>query len=86
MLYPFIPQLLLTVRVAMALVPNFAIGSVELYEILLGPLLSLSRSVWMASHPLGMLTALHSLVLVWFSWWAAWTMLQHTLFYRSQGN
>ena len=84
MLYPFIPQLVLIVGLAMALVQDFAIGSVEPHEILLGPLLSLSRSVWMASHPLGMLTTLHSLVLVWFSWWAAWTTLQHTLFFKSR--
>ena len=83
-LYPYILQHVLLVGVATNQVQDIVLGFPEPHEILLGPLLSLSRSVWMASHPLGMLTTLHSLVLVWFSWWAAWTMLQHTLFYKSR--
>ena len=46
----------------MAQVPDLKLGFVEPHEILLGPLLNLPTSLWMASCPSGVLTMLHSLV------------------------
>lgn len=42
---------------------DLALGFVESHDILLGSQLSLSKSIWMASYPLRVLTAAHSLVL-----------------------
>jgi len=43
-------------------VQDLAFGFAEPHEVHLGPLLSLSRALWMASHPSGVLTSPHSLV------------------------
>ena len=61
-LNPFIPQLVLSVEVALTQVPDLAFGFVEPHEVHLGPLLSLLKSLWMVSHPSGVLNIPHSLV------------------------
>ena len=60
-------QLVLVVGVAMTQLQDLALGFVEPHEVLLGPLLSLTRSPWMASHPLGVLITPQSLVSPFFS-------------------
>ena len=62
LLHPYIPQIVLVVRVATTQVLDLAVSFVEHLVVLLGPLLSLSGSLWMASCPSGMLTASHSSV------------------------
>ena len=61
MLHPYIPQPqpVLIVRVATTQVPDLALGFAEIHEVLPGPLLSLSGSLWMASHPSGMSATPH---------------------------
>ena len=61
-LKPFIPQSVLILGVALTHVQDLAPGLVEPHDVQTGPLSSLSRSLWMASHPSGVLTAPHSLV------------------------
>jgi len=46
----------------MTQVQDLALSFVEPHEVCLGPLLSLLKSPWMASCPLGMLPTHHSLV------------------------
>jgi len=58
-LYPYSPQLVVIMGIIMTQVQDLAFGFVEPHEVLLGPLL---EPVWMASHPSGILTALHSLM------------------------
>jgi len=50
-LNPFIPQHVLVVGFAATPVQHIALGFVKPPEVTLGPLLSLSVSLWMASHP-----------------------------------
>jgi len=45
-----------------AQVQDLSFGFAEPHELLLGPLLSLSRSLWMTFHPSGMLTSPNNLV------------------------
>jgi len=59
-LYPSISQLVLVVEVAQ--VQDLALCFVESHEVLLGPLLSLARPLWIASHSLGVSTTPHNLV------------------------
>jgi len=59
-LYSFILQLALLAEVVATQMQG--VGFVESHEVLLGPLLSLSQSLWMASCPSGVSTAPHSLV------------------------
>jgi len=61
-LNPVISQLIPAMGIASTQVHDLALGFVVLREVHLGPLLSLSRSLWMVSHPSGVLTTLHSLV------------------------
>jgi len=65
-LNPFIPQpLLIGSGVALIQVQDLALGLVEPHEVHTGPLFhfsSLSRSLWMTSHPSGVSTAPLSLV------------------------
>ena len=61
-LYPYIPRLVLPVGVATTQVQHLALGSVQPQEAHLGALLSLSRSLWMASRPSGVSAAPHSWV------------------------
>ena len=61
-LYPYVPRLILPVGVATTQVQHLALGSVQPQEAHLGALLSLSRSLWMASRPSGVSAAPHSWV------------------------
>ena len=56
------PQFVLVVEVDLTQLQDVAPGFVEPHEVLLGPLLSLFGSLWMASHPSGVSTTPHSLV------------------------
>ena len=62
-LHPYIPQLVLIVRVAATQPLDLAVEFFELHEVLLAHYLSLFRSLWVGTHPLGMSTTPRSLVL-----------------------
>jgi len=61
-LKPFHPPACVSSEGCLNLGADLAFGFVEPHEVRLDPVLSLSRSHWMASHPSGVLTTPHSLV------------------------
>jgi len=61
-LNPFVLQFVLVMGVALTQVQHLALRFVEPHDVHLGPLLSLSRSLWMTSGPSGVLTVPHNLV------------------------
>jgi len=61
-LYPYIPKLVLIVWVATTLMQDLALGLMNFTTFAWAHCSSLSRSLWLASHPSGMLTTLYSLV------------------------
>ena len=61
-LNPFSAQPVFVLGIVPIHVQDVAFGLVEPHEFRTGPLSSLSRSLWMASHPASVLTGPHSLV------------------------